>query len=258
MWFYGVMSRILPDSRFKTRVREFCYSHLLYGMTCGVTERPLKDGMSGKFQRLVLFPNVIFTTEIAGYENHYTIKEGDVVIDAGAYLGHFTIYAAKRVGTKGKVLAFEPIPCVYRMLLENIKLNGLTNVVAINKGVWSQDAEVTFDSRGSAAAIVRDRDKSKTRTGKIRILACSLDAEVARQGLATVDLIKMDIEGAEIEAVQGARRLMEHPNCHFAIASYHVVDGQRTSFALEKYFAAEGYRAITEYPAHLTTYAARA
>ena len=255
MWVYGALSKLLPRSKFKTRVRDFCFGNILYKVTCGTSEHPLKDELRGWFHNLFFLPNGDYTCEITGYEKHHRIKEGDVVIDAGAYLGHFTVYAARRAGPTGKVVAFEADPYVYEMLLRNIRLNDLTNVIAINKGVWSHDAELAFDSRGNASQIVADDARVKTLVKKIPVV--SLDSELHRLGLPQVDLIKMDIEGAELQAVQGARRLMEYPDCSFAIASYHIVDGGRTSGTLEKLFQSAGYQVATEYPAHLTTYAAK-
>ena len=253
MWIYGALAKLLPDSKFRTRMRDFCYGNVLYRITRGTTEHRLKDGLTGKFCKLAFIPNGEYTCELIGYEKHYNLKEGDVVIDAGAYLGHFTVYAAMRVGARGKVVAFEADPYVYRMLLRNIRLNNLTNVIAINKGVWSHDTELAFDSRGNASQIVTGAEHTKTLVKKIPVVG--LDAEMQRLGLPRADLIKMDIEGAELEAVQGARRLMEYPNCHFAIASYHVVNGVQTSVTLEKFFRSNGHFVVTEYPAHLTTYA---
>jgi FkbM family methyltransferase len=255
MWIYGALSKLLPDSKLKTRVRDFCFGNILYKVTRGTAEHPLKDGLRGKFHKLVFLPNGEYTCELIGYEKHYSIREGDVVIDAGAYLGHFTVYAAMKVGRTGKVVAFEADPYIYRLLLRNIELNHLTNVLAINKGVWSHDTELTFDSRGNASQIVTEGTQVKTLVKKILVIG--LDSEMQRLGLPKVDLVKMDIEGAELEAVQGARRLMQHQNCHFAIASYHIVHGVQTSVTLEKFFQGSGYKVVTEYPAHTTTYAAR-
>jgi FkbM family methyltransferase len=252
---YGLLAKLLPQSKFKTRVRDFCFGNILYKVTRGTTEHRLKDGWRGQFYKLAFLPDGEYTCELTGYEKHYPIKEGDVVIDAGAYLGHFTVYAALRVGKTGTVVAFEPDPYVYRMLIRNLKLNNLTNVIAINKGVWSHDAKLAFDSRGNASQIVTDERQTLTAVKTIPVIG--LDLEMRRLNLPQADLIKMDIEGAELQAVQGARELMAYPNCHFAIASYHVVNGEQTSTSLEKFFRAHGYSTFTEYPAHLTTYASQ-
>jgi hypothetical protein len=70
-----------------------------------------------------------------------------------------------------------------------------------------------------------------------------------------VDYIKMDIEGAEIEALEGAARMMSTLKPTFAIASYHKRDGRPTAETLEKLFNELGYRTETGFPSHLTTYA---
>lgn len=255
MWIYGAASKLLPRSKFKTRVRDFCFENALFKATWGITEHKFASNKTGRFKRLLLLPTDEYTCELIGYEKHYSIKKGDIVIDAGAYLGHFTVYAALSVGPTGRVVAFEPDPYIYKILLRNTQLNCLTNVIALNKGLWSSDAELAFDSRGNGSEIVTDDARTKTLVKRVPVV--SLDSECQRLGLSQVDLVKMDIEGAELEAIQGARRLMSHYDCHFAIASYHLVNGLRTSITLEKLFKSQGYQVVTEYPAHLTTYAAR-
>ncbi|MEM3406001.1 MAG: FkbM family methyltransferase [Candidatus Pacearchaeota archaeon] len=61
------------------------------------------------------------------------LKKGDIVIDAGAYIGLFTLYASKKVGKNGLVIAYEPDPENYKNLLENIKLNKCKNVKLIKE-----------------------------------------------------------------------------------------------------------------------------
>lgn len=248
------LGKLLPDSRLKYRLRDFVFSNLIYRLKWGTVETPLKDGLTGKFHNLIFHLKESYTKELIGYEKHYAIREGDVVVDAGAYTGHFTVYAAKKVGPRGKVISFEADSSIYRLLEENVKLNNLTNVTLINKGVWSSEAELKFDSRGTGSHIV-DGESADRAIKSIQTV--SLDQALEELGISHVDLIKMDIEGAEIEAVNGARRLMEQPGVHFAIASYHILDGVRTSTLLEPQFAALGYSAVTEYPSHLTTYASK-
>jgi len=256
MRVYGLLSKLLPESTVKTRVRDFCFGQILYRATVGTTEYTLKDDVRGRFRRLVLLPNGRYTTEIIGYERHYAIKEGDVVVDAGAFLGHFTVYAAVRVGGAGKVVCFEPDPYVFRLLLRNIKLNGLRNVIAVNKGLWSNEGECLFESRGNASSLDVDGRKRNFLTRTVKVT--SVDKELERLKLSRVDLIKMDIEGAEIEAVAGCREVMGRCNVNFAVASYHIVQGEETWHCLERLFRAMGYASVTEYPLHRTTYAWKA
>jgi hypothetical protein len=100
MWIYGALAKLLPESKFKTRARDFCFGKVLFNVTCGTVEHPFKHSLTGRFHKLLFLPNGEYTCELTGYEKHYSIKEGDIVVDAGAYLGHFTVYAALRVGPR--------------------------------------------------------------------------------------------------------------------------------------------------------------
>jgi hypothetical protein len=86
----------------------------------------------------------------------------------------------------------------------------------------------------------------------------SLDAELERLGLDHVDLLKADVEGAEIEMLKGAKRLLDGGEVRSSIASYHVVDGKMSCYAVEDLLRSHGYEAETNFPHHPTTYGWRA
>jgi len=75
------------------------------------------------------------------WEEHETalfkqlVKKGMVVVDLGAYIGYYTLIAAKIVGETGKVFAFEPEPHNYDLLVKNIEVNGYKNVIPVQKAV---------------------------------------------------------------------------------------------------------------------------
>ena len=185
-----------------------------------------------------------------GYLMERPLKAGDVVVDGGAFIGSFAVVAAKLVGPGGRVVAFEPDSVSRERLCSNLELNGLGNVTVVGKALWDTDERLRFsDSHYAGAAIV-------TGGGGVEVEAVSLDAELARLDIPTVDFIKMDVEGAELRAVEGCQRLMATCRPAFAIASYHLLDGQETCHPLEAWFAAHDYVAHTGSPTHLTTYAA--
>jgi FkbM family methyltransferase len=72
----------------------------------------------------------------------FTPKQGDIVVDIGAHIGHYTIIASKRVGTNGKVVAIEAHPSNFEMLNRNIKLNQLTNVIPLNYAAYSKETKI--------------------------------------------------------------------------------------------------------------------
>jgi FkbM family methyltransferase len=135
------------------------------------------------------------------------IKPGMTFIDAGANMGLYSIFAARRVGARGKVLALEPSGREFEILQRNVKLNLLTNVITIRKAVSDRASEVEL----SVAPLEKSGHNTLGAFGydtplahRERVQAERLDDIVYGEGLARVDVIKMDIEGAEMAALRGA------------------------------------------------------
>jgi FkbM family methyltransferase len=190
-----------------------------------------------------------------GYLKNYCIREGDVIVDAGAYTGAFTIYAAKIVGNRGRVLAFEPDSANFKILTDNISINELDNVTAINKGLWNKDDILKFNSKSDAdSSLFYDDINGKN---IIDLEVAALDSELERLGIKKINFVKMDIEGAEIEAIKGSLKTLKQNYVDLAIASYHIVNGSPTYIFLEKFFSEIGYYSETSFPFHLTTYGSK-
>jgi FkbM family methyltransferase len=191
---------------------------------------------------------------LGGYLAHYAPSPGDTVIDCGACKGEFSLYASKAVGASGRVLAFEPDPRLYAELTDNIALNGSVNITAVKKGVWSSDGELKFvddDLKGHSFMKALDDPDA------ITVPVASIDGECARLGIKKVDFIKMDVEGAEIEAIRGAELMLRGNDAAIAVASYHLVDGKKSCDAVERALEGLGYKAWTGHPRHVTTYGKR-
>lgn len=202
----------------------------------------------------VIFPNSILEKEVQGYNQKYSLQPGNVVIDAGAYTGLFSIYAAKKVGKKGRVIAYEPDPYNRIILRRNMMLNNVSNITVVPKGLYDKDTIIGFDIQGISSTIVDKKNNGIKTMNKIQV--AKLDTEVKRLKLPKVDFVKMDIEGAEIEAVNGAKETIKSNSAiHFAIASYHMVKGKQTREYLEKFFKKLDMQVTTGYKTHLTTYA---
>lgn len=241
-YIYCIYSNLVNKNEFNIRVIEDYYEIKL-----------LKDGTTIK---LYDFEGIsIYKILFEGYLKNYCIKEGDFVVDAGAYVGSFAIYAAKKVGILGKVIAFEPDNKSYEKLKRNISLNNLPNVIALNKGLWNTDdiikLNVTDNHLGSSLIC----EECGINHSTVQIPVVSLDKELRRLNIKYVNFIKMDIEGAEIEAIDGCTRILNDFSVSLAIASYHIRNGKPTSSLLTQKFLEIGYSAETSYPRHLTTYA---
>jgi len=144
------------------------------------------------------------------------LKPGMVVIDAGANLGLYTLLASWRVGAGGRVLAIEPSRRELEMLLQNIELNDLTNIKAVPRALSNQNSEADLlvaaprhSGHNTLGAFVYETALNH----RERVTLERLDDIVRREELARVDLIKMDIEGAEYAALQGGLETLRkfHP-----------------------------------------------
>ncbi|PKP24131.1 MAG: hypothetical protein CVU03_13650 [Bacteroidetes bacterium HGW-Bacteroidetes-2] len=139
------------------------------------------------------------------------LKKNYTVIDAGANIGLTAVFAGKLIGKKGKVYAFEPMPDTFDILCFNIKLNKLKNITAINYGLsdFEGKAEIYNNlhiNRGAASLYSNKKENG------ISINITTLDNIVAQYGIANVDFIKIDIEGAEYPMLKGAENFLMGEN----------------------------------------------
>jgi FkbM family methyltransferase len=131
------------------------------------------------------------------------LGEGGVFIDAGAGVGSFTLIASKIVGNKGLVVAFEPVPRNYLALLENLRTNNIGNVIAVPYALWDQNGYLEIivpPHSGKASAKFKTHFTGLEVMGQgIRVRAVTIDYIVNLLRIRRLDLIKIDVEGAEIE-----------------------------------------------------------
>jgi len=135
------------------------------------------------------------------------VEEGMVVIDCGANIGYYTLLAAKLVGERGKVFAFEPEPSNYALLVKNIEVNGYSNVVPIRKAITDRTGTIKLsladDPSGHSIGQI---DRAHAR-GVMMVDSVTLD-EFLKQNITPIDVIKMDIEGAEMRALDGMENII--------------------------------------------------
>lgn len=132
-----------------------------------------------------------------------TVKPGDVVVEAGANIGVFTLLLAKLVGPEGRVLSFEPDPELRRILEGNIARNGYDNVTVRAAAVAEEPGTMTFfrASRNQGDNRLFSHDGDDGASFPVDVVA--LDDELV--GHPRIDLLKMDIQGAEVLALRGLR-----------------------------------------------------
>jgi FkbM family methyltransferase len=160
------------------------------------------------------------------YEGNHQFRKGDIVVDAGARIGTFTVKIAVALGNEGKVIAIEPEPRNFACLRKNIEANRLNNVIAIQKMLWCRAERMPLHLSANAAAHSAWLDEFYSPTGEsVVVEAESLDDILSGLGIESVNFVKMDVEGSEIEALEGMSRILES-DVQLAIAAYHPVAGR--------------------------------
>lgn len=148
-------------------------------------------------------------------------SRGDVVIDGGACYGDTALFFANEVGGDGKVFSFEFIPANLKILSKNIEINdNLKNrIEVVENPLWSTSGEtMSYNDNGPSSKVsTGSDDKNKANT-------ISIDDFVKQKGLKKINLIKMDIEGAESEALKGAVNTIKKFRPKLAICLYHKLD----------------------------------
>lgn len=144
------------------------------------------------------------------------VQNGMVVVDIGANIGYYTLIAARLVGKKGTVYAFEPEPSNYKLLCENIAINGYTNIVPIEKAIsnTSGKAKLYVDrAMGDVSSFAKANVllHSKNLSACLEVETVTLDDFFERTvGDDRIDLMKIDVEGAEELVIGGADRVLRN------------------------------------------------
>jgi len=131
------------------------------------------------------------------------LKRGFSVVDIGANIGYYTVIAAKSVGPEGKVFSYEPENINHSFLEKNIKANNFSNVTALKIGL--------SDKKGSNKLYLDKNNKGRHTLAYEKNKECltidtdTLDNSLKKYGSPKIDLIKIDIEGAEFMALEGMK-----------------------------------------------------
>lgn len=176
------------------------------------------------------------------------LKPGMTFIDVGANIGLYTLFAAKKVGDQGTVLGIEPSDREFQRLKAHVELNSLSNARLLQVAVSS--------SRTEAELLVATEKHSGHNTlgafgydcvmaqGKEWVHVERLDDIVQQEGLQRVDVIKMDIEGAEFLALQGAEETLAqfHPTMLLELSDRTLKHQGCSSEQVWDFLTQSGYR----------------
>ncbi|MDK2412419.1 FkbM family methyltransferase [Aphanizomenon sp. PH219] len=156
------------------------------------------------------------------------LKPGMTVIDAGANVGQYSLLASNLVGANGSVHSFEPVPKTFAILNNNVVNNKISNIYLNQAALWNESKRIKLsldkqmsDNIGSYTMGIND-----SFTEEVESISISLDEYVASKSIKKVDLIKMDIEGAEFCALLGMKGMIER--------DYPIILAEINRIALQK------------------------
>lgn len=134
------------------------------------------------------------------------LRPGDLAMDVGGQIGYLSIVMATSADRKTRVLSFEPESDNIQRFKTNTSLNGLTNVNLVEQAVSDRIGSIRLylssDSNAGTHSTIKENTNVSDRY--VDIPCTTIDAEVEQRGLQRVDLIKVDVEGGEIDVIKGA------------------------------------------------------
>lgn len=141
------------------------------------------------------------------------LEEDDIVFDVGANIGWYTVFAAKIV-TRGQCHAFEPVPFIFEELQRNCLINELGNNLILNQvAVGEKENTVELHTfaglpYGHSSLSTLGRDDYST----FRVRMTTIDKYLKTNAIKRLDLVKLDVEGAEMSVLRGAKSIFDYPS----------------------------------------------
>lgn len=177
------------------------------------------------------------------------LRTGDVAIDIGAQIGYLTLIMATSAGGATHVLSFEPEAVNIQRFQENILLNSISNVQLFPMAVSNFSGTLklylsTDHNSGTHSTIANDPNVGSAFE---EVATTTIDAVVANNAIEAIRLIKIDVEGAELEVVQGAVQTMQslHPTFIIELSEKIQVSRNFSTTKFKSMMASSGYDAYT-------------
>jgi FkbM family methyltransferase len=186
-----------------------------------------------------------------GYQTQLTdliaaLPPGGVFVDVGANVGNYSLLGARQVGASGLVVSFEPVAKTYSGFLQNISANHVPNVVPFNAAAAAEEgmAEMVCSEDSGLSHVGRVEGVARTPTQRTAMLTLNRTLPPLLGGRA-IDLMKVDVEGAELGVLRGASQLLETGRIKrllVEIAPACLARFKTTPAELTDFLAARGYR----------------
>lgn len=225
---------------------------VFYGLPCEPHHRALYTFLADLLPNQITPETYHLANEIQG--RYFSVNyrgmpgSGGVIVEAGAYIGFKAIAFADIVGPTGKVIAIEMIPENAKLMERNVRANGLENVITtVSSGLWNEPGEFTATFKNYQQNSLVELDDRKYKN-QMTVKTDTLDNIFDRTNVKTIDFLNMQINGAELEALQGLKRRINDVKL-LRIASYYKRQGQPTVDVCRKILEELGCVVLNQSPA---------
>ncbi len=242
---FSVKRRFLPE----TDVAQRCplFDHLIQRLARGLKAGYVDDVLGHRMwldeqdSLRLSFTRVYEPFETRWFLKH--VRPGQTVVDVGANIGYYTLLLARQVGNEGRVFAFEPDPTNFAILEKNVELNGYRNVTLERLAV--------SNTNGFVKLLWNDANHGDHRIGAVESDLPGIEVRTVRLDdyfsghEGSIDVIKMDIQGAEYHAVLGMQHLLaRQPQLKLVTEFWPagLADAQGEPRAMLALFESLGYR----------------
>lgn len=196
------------------------------------------------------------------------LQEKDIFFDIGSNVGYFSVLTSPLVGVNGRIYAFEPEFKNFNFLVSNIKRNNFLNVVCVNSAVGNSDGKITLNlnplNKGGHSVNKFDKYKTGKKQFSVNdiknifpkeelfqeVSIVSIDDFVRKEGIEKIDIIKIDIEGYELEALKGMKEFLKNQSIKYVICEVNNKKTRRMVFDFMKSFGYKTYSLDTEGSPH--------
>jgi FkbM family methyltransferase len=171
---------------------------------------------------------------------YFPARNDSIIFDIGANEGFYTL-KAREIAPKAKIVAIEPNPSAFLILKKNIKTNNLKDIFAINKAVTSKIGKVEFEIVKGHTSVsglkVYQKYRKKGQLYTIKVPSITLKAVCKLYGIRKIDLLKVDIEGSELEVLRSNEKTL-------AITKKVVVEYHKNRKYVEELMVKNGFAVV--------------
>ena len=172
----------------------------------------------------------------------FHIKPDDIIINGGAFIGFGDMHVSKLI-PNGRIIAVEASSSCYSVLNKNIEHNGIQNVTTYFRALWNKETKINLEVGPAQANTLI----AEVRAGESKqsVNTITIDNIVIKEALSKVDMISLTLNGAEVEALEGADQTISEFRPRIRLAGWYIRDGLSIWQHAKRKLEAKNYRVIT-------------